>query len=342
MDVRAPSSDRRLGCLFGLAFGDALGAETEFLSINEIRGRWPPDGPRELSADLILVTDDTQMTIAVAEALAVARAKNDLSPETLERELRKTFVDWFRSPDNTRAPGNTCLSAAGRLEAGAPWIEATVIDSKGCGANMRVAPVGLLPAAAEDSNRAAIAQFQAALTHGHPTALAASDLTAFAIAYLAEGGGPSDLLATLRNYAEAQSRVYHGDWLELLWQRAGATTPNDFIEFGWAECLQALDRVRDAVRPEKVSKIVDPCLQTGAGWVAEEALATALLCFLMYPDQPQEAIHRAAFTSGDSDSIACLAGAFAGAHLGIGCWPDDWTRGIEYRDRLEDLALRLG
>jgi len=46
---------------------------------------------------------------------------------------------------------------------------------------MRVAPVGLLPSGkdgVDEATRAAIAQFQAAITHGHATALGASDLTA--------------------------------------------------------------------------------------------------------------------------------------------------------------------
>jgi ADP-ribosylglycohydrolase len=53
------------------------------------------------------------------------------------------------------------------------------------------------------------------------------------------------------------------------------------------------------------------------------------------------ALRRAAVTSGDSDSIACLTGAFAGAHLGAGCWPREWTERIEYREQLVWLAGKL-
>lgn len=81
----------------------------------------------------------------------------------------------------------------------------------------------------------------------------------------------------------------------------------------------------------------DPCTATGAGWIAEEALATALYCFLLFPDDPPAAVRRAAYSSGDSDSIAALAGAFAGAHHGAGAWPAPWVDAIEYRERL--LAL---
>ena len=173
--------DRASGSLFGLALGDALGAKTEFLSVYEIRQRFGAGGPAEPPGDPARVTDDTQMTLAVGEALL--EAGQPLSASTLEEPLRRAFVAWADSPDNDRAPGMTCLTACARLKLGMPWTQATVADSKGCGANMRVAPVGLVPNIAPQT-RAALAQFQAALTHGHPTALAASDLTAWTVADL--------------------------------------------------------------------------------------------------------------------------------------------------------------
>ena len=60
------------------------------------------------------------------------------------------------------------------------------------------------PVELSDATRAAVAQFQAAMTHGHPTALTASDLTAMAVAYLAAGNRPSALPAYVRDYAERQ------------------------------------------------------------------------------------------------------------------------------------------
>ena len=109
-------------------------------------------------------------------------------PEAMARTgARRSSSRWNRSPENNRAPGNTCLQ---RLRpagaAGPPWQDASQIDSKGCGANMRVAPLGLVPGLS-DEQRAGAAQLQSALTHGHPTALAASDLTAHAVRLLAAG-----------------------------------------------------------------------------------------------------------------------------------------------------------
>jgi ADP-ribosylglycohydrolase len=213
-------------------------------------------------------------------------------------------------------------------------VEATVMGSKGCGANMRVQSVAF--AARSAAERAGVAQFQAALTHGHPTALAASDLTAEAIALLAGGAAPARLPGLLREHARASRETYHEAWLGPLWQRPGEITKEAFIARGWDECLGVLDRLDAALT--RGDRQGDPCAATGEGWIAEQALATGLLCFLLFPEDPIAALRRAALTSGDSDSIACLTGAFAGAHGGIEAWPSEWRARIEYKDRLASLG----
>lgn len=176
---------------------------------------------------------------------------------------------------------------------------------------------------------------QAALTHGHPTALAAGDLTAYTVRLLAQGTGPAELLPALREYAHRGRGHYRADWLGDLAEYAQDPDRDSFATRGWDECLAVLDRLEDALRSPDPE--ADPCLATGAGWIAEEALVTGLYCFLLLPDDPPAVVRRAAYSSGDSDSIAALAGAFAGAWHGADAWPAEWVRDIEYRDRL--LAL---
>src|SRR4030095_13913512 len=125
------------GGLLGAALGDAFGAPTEFLTVAEIAARWPPAGPLEPAGSPSLVTDDTQMHLAVAEALVTCKSSRALTPQSLEKSLRASFVQWLNSPDNDRAPGMTCLRACEKLATGRPWLEATELYSKGCGANMR-------------------------------------------------------------------------------------------------------------------------------------------------------------------------------------------------------------
>lgn len=337
----SPMIDRHIaGCLFGMAFGDALGAETEFMAYDDIRTKFPPNGPLELpgnsTGDAAKVTDDTQMALAVGQALM--DAPRPFARDSLAEQLTKTFIDWYNDPENNRAPGSTCLNACENLIKGMPWIEANDISSKGCGANMRVQAVGCL--SVDETTRAGIAQLQAAITHGHPTALAASDLTAFAIYELRTGTLPRMLVRRIREYARSQRDVYHESWLGDLWKRAYMMrSPEDYISHGWSECMEILERLDNALFVTNYE--ADPCDFTGKGWVAEEAFGTGLLCFLMYPDDPMRAIQRAAFTSGDSDSIACLTGSFAGAYHGIDRWSYDWTSRIEYREKINTLAETL-
>ncbi|WP_328424324.1 ADP-ribosylglycohydrolase family protein [Micromonospora sp. NBC_00389] len=322
---------RASGSLFGLAYGDALGKPTEFLTVAEIERRYGPTGPRELSGEPALVTDDTQMALAVGWALHEAPS---LTPEVVEPLLRRRFLAWAISPDNNRAPGMTCLRACAELGRGLRWQEATVAGSKGCGANMRVTPVGLLDV--DLDTLAGLAQLQAGLTHGHPTGLAASELTAYAVFALRGGATLAELPAILIDRARTQRRVYREQWLGDLWQRPGVRTPEDFIAQGWDECLAVLGRLTTALgQPDDGA---DPCRVTGDGWVAEEALATALLCAVRHADDPVSALARGATTAGDSDSIAALAGAFVGAAAGMTAWPPAWVDRIEYADQLATLG----
>ncbi len=291
--------------IFGLAIGDALGKPTEFMSLKNIQSKYGPDGIQDLPGQA-LYTDDTQMTIAIAEAL-IKTGDQDL--ETIMDAVRDEFIKWRHSPENNRAPGNACLAGVSNMERGIHWSESGVPNSKGCGSAMRVAPIGYVYQHDPDKLMQ-VARASGLCTHGHRTAVAAS----VGAAYLVK-------LALDKVYLDTMIK-------ELL-----AFTSGISLEFD--DAILKVDRCLDWNDEEKVLKAL------GEGWVGEEAVALALYCFMRYPKDYRKTVLRGANTNGDSDSVACIAGGISAAYLGVGAIPGDWITRIEKSKYLEDLAGRL-
>ncbi|MBN2472258.1 MAG: ADP-ribosylglycohydrolase family protein [Anaerolineae bacterium] len=291
--------------LYGVALGDALGAPTEFLSLRQIRERFGQEGIQEPPAPA-LYTDDTQMTLAVTEALILAGVQ---PVDQIMTEMGAQFVRWLHSPENDRAPGQTCMRGVRRFEEGMPWAEAGLPESKGCGSAMRVAPIGYFFQHRVETLRE-VAQASSLITHRHPAALAASIGAAYLIKLALDGVAPEQYLGRLyaltegiaEDYDQALRRVSH--------------------VLGWGDEVAAMRYI-------------------GEGWVAEEAVALALYCVLRHPDSYVDAARRGANSEGDSDSVACIAGGAAAARLGIESIPQDWIERCEKREYIARTAMQL-
>jgi hypothetical protein len=107
--------------------------------------------------------------------------------------------------------------------------------------------------------------------------------------------------------------------------------------YGVREMTTALDDVVAAVADETD----DVCHLLGGGWIGEEAVACALWCVLKTGGDFRASVLRGANSSGDSDSIACIAGSIAGALGGHECLPANWVREVEKGPRLDALACLL-
>ena len=101
---------------------------------------------------------------------------------------------------------------------------------------------------------------------------------------------------------------------------------------GWEECGKMLTRVKHGLSQFKHGQ--DPCSFTGDGWVADQALGTALLSFLLDPSDSLGALRKAINTNGDSDTIGSITGAMTGAYNGIDSLPKDWINRLEYRNEI--------
>jgi ADP-ribosylglycohydrolase len=315
------------GSLLGLAIGDALGHPTEFMSLRAIHDRFGERGITELTAagrhPAGTFTDDTQMTIAVARAL-IRRGGGDL--EAAMTCLGDEFVAWARSPLNNRAPGGTCLRGCRSLRDGVEWRRAGVADSKGCGAAMRAAPLGLF-FYDDDARLVRWSAAQSSLTHRHPTGIASSVAAAAAVAHAMKGS----LDGTLEATRAAVERLDAALLVEV------GCTPELAEAIGNREMLRALDSTRDAL-PEETD---DVCKLLGGAWIGEEAVATALWCAYKGGTDFAESVRRGATSSGDSDSIACIAGSITGALVGLDGIPERYRTGVETPEVLLELARAL-
>ena len=297
--------DKTKGVIFGLAIGDALGWPTEFMTVPKIKAKYGPDGITKLQEPAIF-TDDTQMSIAIAEALVRAGEKDI---DSIMAAVKDEFIKWSHSPENNRAPGNACLEGVSNLEKEIHWSKSGVPDSKGCGSAMRSAPIGYLYQQHPEKLRE-VAHATGICTHGHPTADAACIGSAYLVKLALDRIETKDMISQLLKFTSGISSEFDQEILKV------------------EECLGWVDE-------EKALEYL------GEGWVGEEAVALALYCFLKYPDNYKKSVLRGANTNGDSDSIACITGSISGAYLGINAIPAEWVCQIEKAQYLTNLSVRL-
>lgn len=167
--------DRFQGCLIGLAIGDAVGAKFEAQSGDFIHKRFSTSAALlEYPTEEIWYTDDTQMTIGVAETLLA-------EGEIREAKLCAAFVANYVPSRGYAWGARDVLNAMeeGR-DYGAVAEKRYPGGSYGNGAAMRVAPVGLF--FRDDFERLwTQARASAWPTHRHPLGIEGAQLLALAI-----------------------------------------------------------------------------------------------------------------------------------------------------------------
>ncbi|MBU1431925.1 O-acetyl-ADP-ribose deacetylase [Myxococcota bacterium] len=318
--VRLPAPrldpEKARGVVLGAAIGDALGHPTEFFSLDQIRQRFGPQGVTgyalywedvETGRTYAPYTDDTQMAEAVARGLLEARAAGDHLDGAMRR-IAARFIDWAEAPQGGhRAPGRACISGCRALARGVDWREAGGADAGGCGSVMRAYPFGLFfdP---QEAARWAVAH--SALTHRDPIALAACAAMAVGVAHALQDAPWASVFEAMIDAAEGES------------------PPT-------AQMMrQALRDARAGVGPEIT-------LDRLRGWAAHEAIAATIYIVARHEADLPGALLEAANTSGDSDSLATLAGALLGARWGAAALPAAWVADLERVEALEALARAI-
>ena len=304
-----PAAEQYLGCLVGLAVGDALGYPVEGMSLRQIHQKYGPLGLGDFASrhghPPGSYSDDTQLTLAVARALLEA---GDKSVDELMQAMARQFLAWYQSSDSARGPGLSTLAACANLARGVAWNESGIRDAKGCGAAMRVAPLALYFCRDREKLRH-VAEQSALITHAHPIAVAAAVVNACAVAHVLEKEPVDELLDNLLRVAAPLSTEMEAA-LRKLKQCQGSDPPAAFAQIG----------------------------ETGSG---DHVVASGLFCFLRTAEDYRASVLAGVNCSGDSDSIAAVAGALSGAYNGISAIPERWSRGVENRSELERVAREL-
>jgi ADP-ribosylglycohydrolase len=299
--------DRALASLQALATGDAIGKQTENLSRDDI-ARWYPAGVRGFEGypgTLIPryatnrkhrwvfgeTTDDTERTIAVARAVL---QDGDVRHVSIGRELLRckksvhpgvrSLWEFHQAADATRV----------------------ALAHDGCGAAVRVAPVGILYRSDRLDDIVDGAYHASISTHGGPLALAAAAATAAAVSAAIDGAGAGEIVTFAHAAAERTEQQRSGT-NDAAFARAITSIHDDVSR------LPELDPDVIANRHAPTQPLTIVPLAIALATIMESAAAAILL---------------AANVGGDSDSVASIAGAILGAR-----YPDsvnqDWYAVVE-------------
>lgn len=304
------NTDRKIGCLLGLAIGDALGAAVEFRS----PGEFPPvtgyrgDGPHRIPAGAW--TDDTSMALALADSmLSVGWDLNDQA---------ERYLKWYRSGEYSVTGrcfdiGMATRAALQRYERSADGRTSgdPASYSSGNGSIMRLAPVPMAAADLLPSNIALLAKLAAESslpTHASEECLSACRYMALILAGLIQG--------------EDRDVVLAPDWppLEQLHQ------------------LHPLHAEVEAIAAGSFRKLQPPEIE-GSGYVVK-SLEAALWAIHDAADF-RTAVLKAVNLGDDADTTGAVCGQLAGAYWGWQSVPSDLQEGLAQADMLLDFAQRL-
>lgn len=241
--------------LLELAIGDAYGAGFEYASpelverYNDLSG-YVQHPRHQLKPGSY--TDDTQMSIAIAETIV---AQEPWTPEVLATR----FVETFKR-DQREGYASRFYQFLLRVQDGREFLEAITWTSDKSGAAMRAAPMGVLPTIEKVLEAATI---QAAITHNTPDGINAARAAALMSHYFIYK------LGSKRELGKFLEEHVVGEWSNP-WQ-------GEVRSKGWMSVRAAITAV---MRNDSLSELLKDCIAfTGdVDTVAAIALAAGSCC----------------------------------------------------------------
>lgn len=295
------------GCMVGAAIGDALGKQNEDLSRKDILkkrfikdyGKAPEGCPGEkLSAGQY--TDDTEQMLLLAQSLIEC---SGFDAGDFAEKIARWGTDALADPLRKSLVGPSSSSAITKLNSGVSWKESGS-TTPSCGSAMRVAPIGLFYSDLDEVE--ANAALSSIPTHNSPGAIAGAVAVAVGVRCALEGRECHEIMK------ESCTRASKYD--KILGKK---------IEYSFEK--------RDE-EPDKMFATL------GTSYMVYETVPSAFYCFSHNFELPEKALIEAVNAGGDTDSIACITGALAGARHSIDALPGRWIKGLEKMELVENIA----
>ena len=304
--------DRLAGLLLGTAVGDALGLPAEGLSARRIKRLWHGQWRMRLIFGHGMISDDTEHTLMVAQALLA----HSQDTEKFQRALAWKFRWWFLG-----LPGGAGLATAKaclKLWIGFPPGKSAV-SSGGAGPAMRSAVLGAY-FAGQPARRREFVLASTRLTHrGWQAETAALAVAESAALSMVNNGqlNPSQVVAMLRELSD---------------------------EAEWRRTVDALDASL-AAGDSVADYTARPGMHGAVSGYSLHVVPVALYAWLRRPDDFNTALISALDCGGDTDTVGAIVGALAGVTLGrqgvTNEWIDtlcEWPRSPSL---MEEIANRL-
>lgn len=317
--LTAEQEDRLKGAILGAACGNALGGSCVGLNHKEIlgtagisvlrdfvpgltRSQYPEHRPGEVLSDFLLGK-------ALAEILIENQGKID------KDSLKTKFSHLLEDKEFLRSgAGAHCLAALRRLVDELPPSEDSIEATHVSGA-ARAFTLGCMPQGSNGDSREAIAIMQAELTHNNRSVAAAAAVIAKTIARFVEG---------ISLESEEEVKKYVGE--QLAYSRS---IDERFADF-WDDVAPDLDYSSQATEIPYSLVNVEPSVF--------ECVPSAVGLFLIFRHDPEEAICAAARIGGDTDTVALIVGALAGAYHGASKLPQRWVDSLENKEEVDKLV----
>ncbi len=295
MQGSSVSKTALLGSLLGTAVGDSIGLPYEGLSRRRAaRQLGTPDRHRLLFGHG-MVSDDTEHTCLVAQALIAAGGNHDVFLEHLARGLRLWMLGL------PAAVGFATLRACLKLWLGVSPKRSGVF-SAGNGPAMRSAILG---AAVPDRGEClTLVRLSTRITHTDPKAEYGAIAVALA-ARLARDGtatNPESYLSELRAVLPHEA----DELLDLLVQAAESASAGDSTA-AFAESMGQA---------------------TGVSGYTYHCVPVAIHAWLRNPRDFRKAIIETVACGGDTDTTAAIVGGIVGTSVGKAGIPSEWISGI--------------